>query len=66
MPFWKENKQCKNGSWNLSSDYLKYRSEGGSMSPAMWNSKLKEIKYDLGLSVRKDSSDHKDKMEAKE
>jgi hypothetical protein len=57
MSFWKTNRQNKNGSWTLSSDYLKYKAEGGVLSAEGWNSALRGIKRDLGLTVEaKDTS----------
>lgn len=39
----KLNRKHKNGSWTLSSDYLRYRRDGGAFSPDVWNFRIKEI-----------------------
>lgn len=43
----------KNGSWTLSSDYLNYRSEGGSMGAIAWNSRVKELNREHRLTNKK-------------
>ena len=37
------NRKRKNGSWILTGAYLKYRNEGGRLSPLAWNNRIKEI-----------------------
>ena len=43
----KLNRKNKNGSWTLSSDYLRYRAEGGELDPEAWNQRVKELKREM-------------------
>jgi hypothetical protein len=37
------NKKSKKGGWWISSDYITYRQDGGSLLPAAWNERVKEL-----------------------
>lgn len=38
------NKKHKNGSVSISGDYMRYRQEGGKLSPWAWNQRIKEMR----------------------
>jgi ribosomal protein L31 len=42
----KKNLQRKDGSWNLSAEYLQYQKEGGVLSPEGWNARLKKLRQE--------------------